>query len=215
MALVPYHTPYSSRVDPAHIKRETKKHDTASDVLYMGEQFARLLRCSGDIFSTVFTEKVLQRNTELERQNKLLWEAVWGEYSQDALRDAILTCNRVGTGYRCKCHYCSKSAVPKLLPSRDPMCRHRLFMKMAINRAGLSFSANTGLLLSPDTVENYPWETSSINTHFVFKDMGDVYSIVYGARIFSDLHRSDSFVLGKLKTLFKSVSERTLRTFEV
>ncbi len=182
------------------------------DEVDVAKEFKRFLRASGDVLNSVFTETILCRNDALEKQNKTLMQIIWREYSAQELRKTIVQYNRRGYSYHCTCFHCCKNANPMLIPllrrhERD--CKNRIFIKMAISRAGLSFSCPP-IPLSDGTVFNFSGEPS----HLVFADSDNIYSIEYGARIVSWDNTIDTIVYTKLRSLFRMIRERLHHTYE-
>jgi hypothetical protein len=192
------------------------------DEVDVAKEFKRFLRASGDILNNVFTETILSRNDALEKQNKTLMQIIWREYSAQELRKTIVQYNRRGYSYFCTCFYCCKSANPMLIPlvrRHDRDCKNRFFIKMAINRAGLSFSC-PHTHLNDEVFFRAPLDTPVVTldfsrepSHLVFADSDNIYSIEYGARILSGDNAIDTTVYTKLHSLFRMIRERLHHTY--
>lgn len=198
--------------NPVSTRAEDKRE---ADV---GHEFARFLRANANPLSSIFVERVLTHNTKLESDNKQLWKIVWKEYGPDQLRKAIMRFNMKGWGFQCTCLFCSKGASPMIFPQGvSRHCEIRYFIKMAIQRAGLSFSmAHIGPMDSPayqmvqrDGLGLFITAPS----HLVFEDLDDVYSIMYGAKILKAVDRMDMLVFDKIQSLFRMLRERQHHTY--
>lgn len=198
-------------------ERPVDKEDEAkTDV---GKEFARFLQANSDIVGSVFTEQVLSRNTKLESDNKQLWKLVWKEYGPEQLRQAIVRYNVKGWTWHCDCTVCMENASPKPFPPFPRThCGIRIFIKMAIHRAGLSFSARSPVPVG----ESVPARLiprgdfghfATERVHMVFGDIDNVYSIVYGAKIMEGMDRMDPIVFGKIQALFRMLRERQHHTY--
>lgn len=202
-----------ANADPASVRNDGGKEE-----VNVGREFARFLRANADPLSSIFVERVLTQNTKLEHDNRMLWRIVWKEYGPEQLRQAIMRFNMKGWGFQCTCLFCSKNASPMIFPQGlNRQCEIRYFIKMAIQRAGLSFSmAHIGPVESP------PYQMVQrdglglfINapSHLVFDDLDDVYSIMYGAGILNAVDRMDMIVFDKIQSLFRMLRERQHHTY--